>query len=124
MQKNIRRKKTHNYSQNLFVYGTLQHGQSRNDILKGYQYLKAKLRDHTKIRPPNLGFPFIIKKKGQVVHGEVYFKISAKTLREIDIIEAEGSLYHRILVEVNAEDGVLYPAYTYYPSRKLIDNYT
>ena len=39
---------------NLFVYGTLQAGQSRNYILKGLKYKKATLFNYRKVQPPSL----------------------------------------------------------------------
>ena len=107
----------------IFVYGTLQHGQSRNYILQGLRYQKAILPNHRKISPPSLGFPFIVRDDSANVRGEVYFNISKSLINELDIIEGEGLLYHRILVKVNIEDSKEVDAFTYYPSQKLIMNY-
>ncbi|KKN31598.1 hypothetical protein LCGC14_0822330 [marine sediment metagenome] len=108
----------------LFVYGTLQQGLSRNDILKGLQYKKAILPNHRKVSPPSLGFPFIIRDKSSQVSGEVYFGVEQSIIEEIDNIEREGFLYYRILVKVKINDGNELEAYTYYPSDYLIQNYT
>ncbi|MFX1364025.1 MAG: gamma-glutamylcyclotransferase family protein [Promethearchaeota archaeon] len=108
----------------LFVYGTLQHGQSRNYVLSGLKYKKAILFNYKKIIPPTLGFPFIIRDDSSNVKGEIYFGLSRSIINQIDLIEGEGQLYHRILVKVNLEDGKSLEAYTYYPSETLIKNYT
>jgi gamma-glutamylcyclotransferase (GGCT)/AIG2-like uncharacterized protein YtfP len=108
---------------NIFVYGTLQHGQSRNEVLQHLKYEKAILLNHRKISPPNLGFPFIIYDKNSHVNGEVYYGLNADLFQSLDLIEGEGSLYNRILVEVITEKGEKLQVYTYYPSKKLIKNY-
>ncbi|MFX1380092.1 MAG: gamma-glutamylcyclotransferase family protein [Promethearchaeota archaeon] len=107
----------------LFVYGTLQHGQSRNYILIGLEYEKATLVNYRKIEPPSLGFPFIIKDDNSSVKGEVYYGVGKSLINQIDMIEGEGKLYHRILIKVNLEDGRETEAYTYYPSEILLKNY-
>ena len=108
----------------LFVYGTLQHGQSRNYILRGLEYEKATLVNYRKLEPPSLGFPFIIKDNNSMVKGEVYYGVGKSLINQIDMIEGEGKLYHRILIKVNLEDGREIEAYTYYPSEILVKNYT
>ena len=43
---------------------------------------------------------------------------------QIDLIEGEGSLYHRILVEVKTvPKGENVVTYAYYPSENLIEHY-
>ncbi|MFX1592837.1 MAG: gamma-glutamylcyclotransferase family protein [Promethearchaeota archaeon] len=108
----------------IFVYGTLQHGQSRNYILRGLKYEKAILLNYRKVEPVSLGFPFIIKDDGSSVTGEVYYGVGKSLINQIDMIEGEGKLYYRILVNVKLEDGREIKAYTYYPSEILIKNYT
>ncbi|MFW9820295.1 MAG: gamma-glutamylcyclotransferase family protein [Candidatus Thorarchaeota archaeon] len=120
--------KNNNSKENLldriFVYGTLQHGQSRNYILKGLKYEKAILFSYKKIEPRALGFPFIIKDSKSSVRGEVYYNVSKSLINHLDMIEGEGRLYHRIIVRLNLENGNEIDAYTYYPSEILIKNYT
>ena len=111
------------YCDRVFVYGTLQHGQSRNYILQGLRYQKAILPNHRKISPPSLGFPFIVRDDSAKVRGEVYFNVSQSLINELDKIEREGLLYHRILVKAKIEDGKEVDAFTYYPSQKLITKY-
>ena len=108
----------------LFVYGTLQHGQSRNYILGGLKYEKATLLNYRKLEPPSLGFPFIIKDDNFSVKGEVYYGVGNSLINQIDMIEGEGKLYHRILVKIKLDDGRETEAYTYHPSEILIKNYT
>ncbi|MFX1277636.1 MAG: gamma-glutamylcyclotransferase [Promethearchaeota archaeon] len=107
----------------LFVYGTLQHGQSRNYILKGLKYEKATLINYRKVEPPSLGFPFIIRDNNSRVKGEIYYEVPNFIIDQIDMIEGEGKLYHRVLVKVDLEDGSKVEAYTYCPSDMLIKNY-
>ncbi|TFG23269.1 MAG: gamma-glutamylcyclotransferase [Promethearchaeota archaeon] len=109
---------------NLFVYGTLQHGQSRNSILKDLSYEKAILPDYKKVEPPTLGFPFIIREEGSIVEGEVYFEVPDSLLERIDVIENEGDLYHRLLVKVKTVKEKELEAYIYYPSEDLIKSYS
>jgi gamma-glutamylcyclotransferase (GGCT)/AIG2-like uncharacterized protein YtfP len=108
----------------VFVYGTLQHGQSRNYILKGLKYKRAILSNYRKVEPPSLGFPFIIKDNKSSVNGEVYYGVSKSLINQLDMIEGEGRLYHRIVVRIKVEGGNQIEAYTYYPSEILIKNYT
>lgn len=108
----------------LFVYGTLQHGQSRNFILRGLKYEKATLLNYRKVVPISLGFPFIIQEDDSNVKGEIYYDVEQHIINHIDMIEGEGELYHRILVKVKLDDGREMEAYTYYPSDMLIKNYT
>ncbi len=107
----------------IFVYGTLQHEQSRNYVLKGLKYEKAILPNFKKIEPPSLGFPFIIKDNKSSVKGEVYYGVSKSLINHLDMIEGEGRLYHRIVVRVILENGNEIDVYTYYPSEILIKNY-
>ena len=115
--------KKNNLRNNLFVYGTLQHGQSRNYILKGIKYEKATLLNYRKVEPILLGFPFIIKDNKSNVKGEIYYDVGQSVINQIDMIEGEGKLYHRILVKVKLKKGREIEAYTYYPSKILIKNY-
>ena len=109
----------------LFVYGTLQSGQSRNYILRGLSFEKAMLSEHRKEVPPELGFPFIVQDERSYVDGEIYFGLEQSHWSQIDLIEGEGSLYHRILVEVEImSKGKKIIAYTYYPSEDLIERYS
>ena len=107
----------------LFVYGTLQHNQSRGYVLKELKFQPAILNGYRKITPLNLGFPFIIQEKNSNVQGEIYYDLDESLWRQIDLIEGEGTLYERIIVKVTTKDGKELNAYTFYPSKTLIDSY-
>lgn len=109
----------------LFTYGTLQSGYSRNYLLNGLEFKKAILPRYRKVAPPELGFPFIIQDKESNVTGEIYFQLTQSHWTQIDLVEGEGSLYHRILVEVKTiSEGISYTSSTYYPSKGLIEQYS
>lgn len=108
----------------LFVYGTLQTGQSRNSILKGLKYEKATLFNFRKVKPSSLGFPLIIRDNSSNVQGEIYYDLDHFLIDQIDIIEGEGEFYHRIMVKVVLDDGKEVEAFTYYPSQILITKYS
>ena len=115
--------KKYKKSDKLFVYGTLQAGQSRNYIIKGLKYEKATLFNYRKVNPPSLDFPLIIRDKTSEVTGEIYYGLNNSLLSRIDTIEGEGELYHRIRVNVVLDDGNKVKAFTYYPSEVLIQRY-
>ena len=112
-----------NQEYTLFVYGTLQSGQSRNFILKGLQYEKATLFNYRKIKPISLDFPLIIREISSKVKGEIYYGLDHKLISQIDMIEGEGELYNRIMVKVALDDGKEVEAFTYYPSEDLLQKY-
>jgi len=108
---------------NLFVYGTLQYGQSRHYILKHLKFEKVVLPKHRKVSPPSLGFPFIIRDENSEVNGEIYYSVDDELFQSLDLIEGEGSLYHRILVKVKSQNGQEIESFVYYPDKKLINSY-
>ena len=112
------------FCQNLFVYGTLQYGESRNYLLKGLIFEKASIYGYRKIFLEDLGYPIIIRDEKFYVNGEVYFCVSESLLNMLDVVEGEGSLYHRIVVNVKTITKKNYLAYVYYPSKKLINSNT
>jgi len=107
----------------LFVYGTLQHGQSRHYILQHLKFEKAVLPKHRKVSPPSLGFPFIIRDENSDVNGEIYYGVDDELFQSLDLIEGEGSLYHRILVKVKSQNGDEIESFVYYPDKRLINSY-
>lgn len=108
----------------LFTYGTLQSGFSRNYLLHGLEFEKAILVGYRKVAPPELGFPFIVEDSQSDVLGEIYFQLTQAHWTQIDLVEGEGSLYHRMLVEVKTiPKGIKFSTYTYYPSKGLIKQY-
>ncbi|MHA1641272.1 MAG: gamma-glutamylcyclotransferase family protein [Promethearchaeota archaeon] len=111
---------TENQCKELFVYGTLRHGQSRHYILENYSFKLAILKGYTKIDLENLGFPIIIQKPSAEVEGELYFNLDEDIFKYLDQIEAVGHLYDRILVKVQAMDGNEYLANVYYPTKSFL----
>jgi gamma-glutamylcyclotransferase (GGCT)/AIG2-like uncharacterized protein YtfP len=107
----------------LFVYGTLQHNQSRGFVLQGLKFQPAILPHYRKVIPPDLGFPFIVQEENSSVQGEIYYDLDEDIWKKIDLIEGEGNLYRRILVKVKPQNGEDLTAYTYYPLKILIDSY-
>ena len=108
--------------QNLFVYGTLQHGESRNYLLKGIIFEKGTIYGYRKKFLEHLGFPIIIQDEKSNVNGEVYFDVHQSLLNMLDVVEGDGSLYHRIVVNVKTITKKNYLAYVYYPSKELINS--
>lgn len=104
---------------NVFVYGTLMTGQPRNYVVNHLEHISCVLKDHKRIWPEALGFPFILKSEGDIVEGELYIDVSKELWNQLDGIEGEGYLYHRIPIEVNDENNKKYMAFTYYPSENL-----
>ena len=107
----------------LFVYGTLQHGQSRHYILQHLKFEKAVLPKYRKVSPPSLGFPFIIREEHSQVNGEIYYGLDDELFQSLDLIEGEGSLYHRILVKLKPQNGQEMECFVYYPDKRLINSY-
>ena len=105
---------------NLFVYGTLRQGKSRNYLLKGLNYKNAILHDFRKLKNERFDFPIILKENNSKVYGEIYFDISKGLLEQLDEIEGGRNLYHRILVEVLTNQSEKIKAFTYYPNESLI----
>ncbi|MFX1511774.1 MAG: gamma-glutamylcyclotransferase family protein [Promethearchaeota archaeon] len=86
---------------NLFVYGTLMQGHSRNSVINRFEWSPAVLYGYKRHLPERLGYPFIVPHKESKVEGEVYFSVDEETLEIVDKIEGEGELYHRIKVTVH-----------------------
>jgi gamma-glutamylcyclotransferase (GGCT)/AIG2-like uncharacterized protein YtfP len=107
----------------LFVYGTLQSGRSRHSILQNLNFEKAVLPGYKKVSPVSLGFPFIIHDESSQVNGEVYYGLNDELFHALDLIEGEGSLYHRILVRVMTQKGNEIESFVYFPDKKLINRY-
>ena len=87
----------------VFVYGTLMRGERANDLLRDADFAgDAVLRDYATY---DLGsYPGIVARKGEAVLGELYY-VDGSTLKRLDEYEGEGSLYHRITVQVTTSDG-------------------
>ena len=108
---------------NLFVYGTLRKGKSRNYLLEGLNFKQAILNNFHKVKNEILNFPIIVKDMNSRVYGEIYFDIDEGLMKQLDEIEGEGHLYHRILVDIEIIEGDKIKAFTYYPHEDLIKNF-
>lgn len=108
---------------NLFVYGTLRQGKSRNYLLKGLNYKNAILHDFRKLKNERFDFPIILKENNSKVYGEIYFDINERLIKQLDEVEGGGSLYHRIIVDVLTNSNEKFKAFTYYPNIELIRKY-
>jgi len=92
-------------TQFVFVYGTLKKGYGLHRVLEGSGSLgEGRLQDHFIYC---LGsFPGISPEGGAgPVFGEVY-EVTADVLETLDMVEGEGSLYHRrqVTVEVSGAE--------------------
>lgn len=86
----------------LFVYGTLTDPE-RVFSLTGRRFagVQATLSGFARVESP-LGYPYISPQPGAVVHGLLIRHIDAASLLRLDAYEAEGDLYRRQIVEVEA----------------------
>ena len=82
----------------VFVYGTLMKGLRYHDLLSSSEYVGNGILDGYAM--VDIGsFPGIVKEENQKVKGELY-RINRDTLRSLDQLEGEGSLYIRANVMV------------------------
>ena len=95
----------------VFVYGTLMKGYGNNR----YYLAQSEFLGKGEITGYGLyavsSFPGIVPEDGEKVQGEVY-KVDQDTLKRLDGLEGEGSLYLRKKVEVRV-DGQMVHAWTY-----------
>lgn len=91
---------------NVFVYGTLKTGQSRNHILEPHspgipcvtvQKFKMKRAGYPFIKPDSRGFPVV---------GELY-RVSDETLKVLDQIEGYPNLFNRLKIHIEFKDGMV-----------------
>ncbi len=97
---------------NVFVYGTLMHGEHAHERLDGAKFLgEYRIRGYALY---DLGwFPGIRPMEGAVVYGEVY-EVDDAMLAGMDRYEGEGSLYHRTpVVAENGNGTIEAQAYVY-----------
>lgn len=87
----------------VFVYGTLMsNGHNHQYYLQGHKYLGQAILSGYALY--NLGsYPGVVADETGQVLGELY-EIDLKTLRRLDILEGNGSLYIRQPVEVRIQD--------------------
>lgn len=111
--------KIHNYFNTLplFVYGSLMNGQSNHDYyLTESNFIGNATLDGYEIY--DLGFYPGIIEGSEKVYGEVY-DINELTLKSIDRLEGEGSLYIRKLVKVLLDNGNFIDAWCYIYNRSV-----
>lgn len=91
---------------NVFVYGTLKTGYSRNYILEEHspgipcvtvQKFQMKRAGYPFIKPDPKGFPVV---------GELY-RVSDETLKILDQIEGYPGLFNRLKIDVDTPDDIL-----------------
>jgi len=87
---------------NLFVYGTLREGQSRNNVFRDAEYIGVrKTKPHYTMY--SLGaFPALSTLGNTEIVGDVY-KVSDYTLEVCDMIEGHPSFYQRLPIELQDE---------------------
>ncbi len=91
---------------NVFVYGTLKTGYSRNYILEEHspgipcvtvQKFQMKRAGYPFIKPEPKGFPVV---------GELY-EVSDETLKILDQIEGYPHLFKHLKIHVDSKDGMI-----------------
>jgi gamma-glutamylaminecyclotransferase len=86
----------------LFVYGTLTDPECVVSLTgKRFAGIHVTLEGFERVESP-LGYPFILPRSGAVVHGLLLHDIDPVSLARLDDYEAEGDLYRRQSVEVEA----------------------
>lgn len=100
----------------VFVYGTLMRGQRAHHMLSGARYAgRFSLQDYAMY---HLGrYPGIVACPGERVWGELYY-VSPAMLEQMDEYEEEGSLYRRVRVQLQGENGSC-PAQAYVYNRDV-----
>ena len=95
----------------VFVYGTLMkgHGNHRSYLSKSDCLGKGEITGYALYAVSS--FPGIVPENGEKVKGEVY-QVDRDTLKRLDCLEGEGSLYLRKKVKVRVDDQIV-QAWTY-----------
>jgi gamma-glutamylcyclotransferase (GGCT)/AIG2-like uncharacterized protein YtfP len=99
----------------LFVYGTLQRGETNHRFLAGVyeRCLSARLDDYSRGTAAH-GYPLIVPNPGAQVVGELFFiqpDVYVETMRQIDLLEdlppggRIGTFYQRLQVSVATAEG-------------------
>jgi gamma-glutamylcyclotransferase (GGCT)/AIG2-like uncharacterized protein YtfP len=84
----------------LFVYGTLMDPQRVESLTgKSFTRVEAALVGFERLTF-DLGYPFILPKRGAVVHGILLIDVDPVSLHHLDAYEVEGDLYVRQIVDV------------------------
>lgn len=86
----------------VFVYGTLMKNRWNHCYLDGQTFLgEAKLNNFEMYNVAS--FPGIVRKENEYVIGEIY-EVDQDTLKILDRLEGEGSMYKRTLEKVFIND--------------------
>lgn len=105
---------------NVFVYGSLMKSYWNNHYLRDSQFIGKGLLDGYEMYEVS-SFPGIIAKAGETVLGEVY-SVDSKTLKRLDMLEAEGSMYVRKEEEIKTGENII-NAYIYVWNREIKSGY-
>jgi len=93
----------------VFVYGSLKKGFGNHSFLLGELFLRTtrtKLYDYTMISLDS--FPAVFTGGKHSIEGELY-EVSFPTLKMLDVLEGNGELYERTLIElVSGEKAWMY----------------
>jgi len=85
---------------NLFVYGTLKKGFSRNTILKDSLFIGEVMTKPLFTLIDLTYYPGVLECGNTSIHGELY-EVSDETLQYCDVIEGHPNFYKRIEIELN-----------------------
>jgi gamma-glutamylaminecyclotransferase len=111
----------------VFVYGTLKQGFGNHILLEYSDFVDAAILEDYDMRYShgNHGFPVIFKNKeskGHIVIGEVYM-VDQYTLKNLDRLESNGTMYNRKLVTVELSDGEKMKTYVYIGISEFWNNF-
>ena len=96
----------------LFVYGTLITDEVMKRVTgRTFQGRKAVLPGFARYRIKEASYPGIVPHADSIVQGKLYFNIDHDSLTRLD--DFENDLYVRVKVQVRADDGRTYEAFTY-----------
>ena len=97
---------------NIFVYGTLKRGHGNYERLMRRATFLGDAITAPYWRLGSCGSFPILQRGNCCVHGEV-FNVDRATLRQLDRLESEGTMYQRRRIYVTMEDGGLLRCWTY-----------
>lgn len=93
----------------VFVYGTLKKGFYNNPYLVYAKYLGEFETSEANYRMIDLGsFPGVVKMSGDETEGYIageLYEVDDNTLKSLDVLEGNGQLYNRALVDIADSDG-------------------
>jgi gamma-glutamylcyclotransferase (GGCT)/AIG2-like uncharacterized protein YtfP len=99
----------------VFVYGTLKEGYGNNYLLGREEFIgKAEALEPFSMF--NSGFPVLTQAEPEmygVVKGEIYRILAESTLKNLDALEGNGSMYSREVRIFQLEDGTNISAWVY-----------